>query len=113
VRKTPLTQSEIRQLESRYRELVAQISGLESISQGSVMPHPPWACRWTWKVDRKTITRGLTATKAEKMKCAIANQRTLDQTIDALREITQKLILLSPESAASPLRKNPPKSRLS
>ena len=109
----PLTQPEIRRLETRYRTLAAQIAGLESISQGSVMPHPPRAWRWTRKVDGKTVSRGLTPARAEKMKQAIANQRTLDQIIDEMREITQKLIMLSPETLPSRTLKNRPKSRLS
>jgi len=109
----PLTQPEIRRLETRYRTLVAQIASLESISQGSVMPHPPRAWRWTRKVDGKTVSRGLTPARAEKMKQAIANQRTLDQIIDEMREITQKLIMLSPETIPSRTLKNPPKLRLS
>ena len=47
------------------------------------------------------------------MKRAIVNQRKLDQIIDEMREITQKLILQSPELAPIPTRTTPLKSRLS
>ena len=47
------------------------------------------------------------------MKQAIANHRALDQIIDEMREITQKLIMLSPETIPSRTLKNPPKLRLS
>ena len=39
----------------------------------------------------------ITAEKAEQMKQAIINQRAMDGMIDEMREITQKLILESPE----------------
>lgn len=47
------------------------------------------------------------------MKRAIANQRTLDHIIDEMRGITQKLIMLSPETLPSRTLKNRPKPRLS
>jgi len=103
----------LRPLQARYRTLAARIAGLESISQGSVMPQPPRAWRWTRKVSGKTVSLGLAPEKAEKMKRAIANQRALDQIIDEMREITQKLILQSPELASIPTRTTPLKSRLS
>ena len=98
VKKTYLTSQKILQLEARYRALLSQIGNFESLSQGSVMPQPPRAWRWTRKVAGKTVSLGLTPGKAEKMKAAIANQRAMDQIIDEMREITQKLILESPET---------------
>jgi len=53
---------------------------------------------WTRKVRGKTGTRGLTAEKAEKMELAISNQRATDKIIDEMREITQKVILETPEN---------------
>jgi len=47
------------------------------------------------------------------MKQAIANHRALDKIIEEMREITQKLILESPETASVPIRQNDPKTRLS
>jgi len=93
-----LTQEEIRQMETRYRALAAELGSFASLSQGSVMPQPPRAWMWTRKVRGKTVTRGLTAEKAEKMKLAISNQRAMDKIIDEMREITQKLILETPET---------------
>lgn len=77
------------------------------------MPQPPNAWRWTRKVRGKTVTRGLTPHMATQMKLAIANQRALDQLVDEMREITQKLILLSPEPTQNPAHAIHPKSPLS
>ena len=95
--KTTLTPREMRRLKQRYSQLASQLGNFESLSQGSVMPQPPGAWRWTRKVRGKTVTRGLTAARAQKMKEAIVNQRIMDGMIDEMREITQKLILENPE----------------
>jgi len=99
VKRLQLTPREIRQLEARYRTLAARVGGFETLSQGSVMPQPPSAWRWTRKVEGKTVSLGLTPGKAEKMRQAIANHRALDEIIGEMREITQKLILQTPENA--------------
>jgi hypothetical protein len=112
-KKEPLTLREVRRLQARYRSLAKQLAAFESISQGSVMPQPPAAWRWTRKVAGKTVTRGLSNQKAQKMLQAIANQRDMDKIIDEMREITQKLILESPDLPQISVRKNPPKSALS
>jgi len=112
-KKEPLTLRKIRQLHTRYRSLAKQLAGFESISQGSIMAQPPGAWRWTRKVAGKTVTRGLSNQKAQKMRQAIANQRDMDKIIDEMREITQTLILESPDLPQVSVRKNPPKRALS
>jgi hypothetical protein len=113
VKKPHLTPQRIRQLEARYCALASQIGSFEALSQGSVMPQPPRAWRWTRKVGGKTVSLGLTPGKADKMKQAIANHRALDKIIDEMREITQKLILETPEIATIPNPRNRPKVGLS
>ena len=113
MKKTHLTPHKIQQLEARYRALASRIGSFEALSQGSVMPQPPRAWRWTRKVGGKTVSLGLTPCKAEKMKRAIANHRALDKIIDEMREITQKLILETPETAPISKRRNLPKTALS
>lgn len=88
-----LTQREIQQLTRRYQLLVEGLSRLGSISQGSVMHQPPGAWRWTRKVKAKTVSVALSAAQAAAIKQALSNQRHLDEVIDEMREITQKLIL--------------------
>lgn len=113
MKKPRLTPNKIRQLEARYRALVSRIGSFESLSQGSVMPQPPRAWRWTRKVGGKTVSLGLSPGKAEKMKQAIANHRALDKIIDEMREITQKLILETPETVPISRCGNHPKTALS
>jgi hypothetical protein len=113
VKKPPLTPAQIQPLQRRYRELASQLGGFDSISQGSVMPQPPNAWRWTRKVSGKTITVGLVPAKAQQMKQAIANHRKLDKIIIEMREITQKLILQAPDSPQNPAPPIPPKAPLS
>jgi len=112
VKHPPLTAKETQHLKARYLLLSSKLSTFDSLSQGSVMPQLPNAWRWTRKVRGKTITRGLTPEKAHKMKQAIANHRTFDKIIDELREITQKLILESPENTQISKPKNHPKPPL-
>jgi hypothetical protein len=113
VKKPHLTPNKIRQLEARYRALASRIGSFEALSQGSVMLQPPRAWRWTRKVGGKTVSLGLAPGKAEKMKRAIANQRALKKIIDEMREITQKLILETPETTPISKRRNHPKTGLS
>ncbi len=76
------------------------------------MPQPPSAWRWTRKVRGKTVSLGLSPEKAQKMKQAIANHRALDKIIDEMREITQKLILETPENTQTLASKKHPKTAL-
>lgn len=108
----PLTAREIQRLKARYQALATQLGSFEALSQGSVMPQPPKAWRWTRKVRGKTVSLGLSPGKAEKMKQAIANHRVLDGIIDEMREITQKLILGTPETAGNTTTQNRPKPSL-
>ncbi len=112
LKKKPLTPKEIRSLEARYRTLTSRLGSFGSLSQGSVMHTPPGAWRWTRKVNGKTVSLGLSSVKAERMKQAIANDRTLGKIIAELREISQKLILNSPETVRDPRGSNHPKPSL-
>ena len=76
------------------------------------MPNPPGAWRWTRKVRGKTVSLGLSTARAQKMKQAIANHRALDAIIDELREISQKLILHTPDTTDCPTAQKPPKHPL-
>ena len=113
MKKAILGTKEIRRLKTRYRLLASKLGDFESLSQGSVLPQPPRAWRWTRKVQAKTVTRGLSPSQAEKMKQAIANHRALDKIIDEMREITQKLILETPENTPISRNRNHPKTLLS
>ncbi len=113
VKKIVLTAREIRRLETRYNALLVKLGSLHEISQGSVMPQAPRAWRWTRKVAGKTVSVGLTPAKAQRMKRAIANHRALEKIIIEMREITQKLILGTPDSPPNPAKQSLPKPPLS
>ena len=76
------------------------------------MSQSPTAWSWTRKVRGKTVTRGLSSEKAHQMKQAIANHRGMDKIIDEMREITQKLILETPEKTQNLKLENHPKTAL-
>jgi len=88
-----LITSEIDQLTWRYQLLGGRLARTGWISQGSVMHEPPRAWRWTRKVKAKTVTVALSAQPAALLKQAIRNQRVLDELIDEMRQISQKIIL--------------------
>lgn len=113
VKKTELTNREIQRLTNRYRALADRLGGFGSLSQGSVMPQPPGAWIWTRKVQGKTVTQGLSAEKARKMREAIANYRELDRLVKEMREITQNLIMNSPETDSESGIPKRPKTPLS
>ena len=93
--------------------MAAQLGSFESLSQRSVMPQPPRAWIWTRKVHAKTVTLGLSAEKAQQMKSAIANYRALEAIIHEMREITQNLILRTPEIPEKARQEKRPKPALS
>ena len=103
-------EEETKMLEARCRELAKKLAGLTLISQGSVMRQPPSAWRWTRKVSGKTVSRGLSTEQAALMKRAIANQRKMDEIIDELRVISQKLVFALPGNSRKRGRVKNPKS---
>ena len=99
-----MSEEEIKKLNDRCQELANELGSLTLISQGSVMPQPPAAWRWTRKVSGKTVSRGLSAEQADLMKQAISNQRKMDAIIDEMRALTQKAIFALPRKS----QKRPP-----
>lgn len=108
-----MSEEEIKTLKSRCKELAKELGSFTLLSQGSVMPQPPAAWRWTRKVLGKTVSRGLSAEQAALMKQAIANQRKMDAIIDEMRVLTQKLIFASPRKSQSSTTAKHPKKGLS
>jgi hypothetical protein len=113
MKKPTLAPPDVRRLKARYKRLASRLSNFESLSQGSVMPQPPSAWMWTRKLKGKTVTRGLSALQAQKMKQAIANYREFEAIVHEMREITQNLILHAPESASVAHPAKHPKTPLS
>jgi len=108
-----MSDEEIKKLKSRCQDLAKELGSFTLLSQGSVMPQPPTAWRWTRKVLGKTVSRGLSAEQAVLMKQAISNQRKMDAIIDEMRALTQKLIFALPRKSQSCTTEKQPKTSLS
>jgi hypothetical protein len=108
-----MSEGEIKKLKSRIQELAKELGSFTLLSQGSVMPQPPSAWRWTRKVSGKTVSRGLSAEQADLMKQAITNQRKMDVIIDEMRNLSQKIILALPRKSMIRTTANRPKLPLS
>ena len=108
-----MNEDEIKKLKTRCEELGKELGRFTLISQGSVMPQPPSAWRWTRKVSGKTVSRGLSLEQADLMKEAINNQRKMDTIIDEMRDVSQKLILAMPRKSHRPTTEKHPKPPLS
>ena len=108
-----MSEDEIKRLKNRCQELAKELGSFTLLSQGSVMPQPPSAWRWTRKVSGKTVSRGLSAEQANLMKQAIANQRRMDAIIDEMRSLSQKIIFALPRKPQSRTPAKRPKPSLS
>jgi hypothetical protein len=108
-----MSEGEIKKLKSRIQELAKELGSFMLLSQGSVMPQPPSAWRWTRKVSGKTVSRGLSPEQADLMKQAITNQRKMDAIIDEMRNLSQKIILALPRKSMIRTTANRPKLPLS
>jgi hypothetical protein len=108
-----MSNDEIKKLNERCQELAKELGKFTLLSQGSVMPQPPSAWRWTRKVSGKTVSRGLSAQQADLMKQAIANQRKVDAIIDEMRALSQKIIFALPRTSLARSSEKQPNPRLS
>jgi hypothetical protein len=99
IKMNSMSEDEIKKLNERCQELAKELGKFTLLSQGSVMPQPPSAWRWTRKVFGKTVSRGLSAQQADLMKQAIANQRKVDAIIDEMRALSQKIIFALPRTS--------------
>jgi hypothetical protein len=85
----------VRKLRARYEQIKNQISQLDWVTQGSVTANKPGSWRWTRKVKAKTVTVTLSNQQAELFRDAITNYRTLENLVREMRQISQKVLLLS------------------
>ncbi|MCE5228635.1 hypothetical protein LLG95_03455 [bacterium] len=53
--------------------------------------------QWTWKQAGKTVTVNLSAGQRRAFERAIANQRRLEQTLTALRDVSRRILELTTE----------------
>ena len=103
-----LSAARLRALRRRYEACKAQLAALDWISEGSVSPNRgPGTWRWTRKVRAKTVTVALSAAQAEAFTQAIAQHRQMERLIQAMRALSQEVLL---QSIPGPRRRPRPKS---
>ena len=108
-----LTPGEVRQIQRRYERLKKELLGLGWICQGSLIHTPPHAWRWTRKVHAKTVTVALSESQAALYQQAIANHRRLEQVLNEMRGLSQKVLSGSVPGVRRRPRKIDPKMPLS
>jgi hypothetical protein len=90
-----LSPAQLEQIQRKYDHLKSQLLELKWISQGSVMPQPPNAWRWTRKVKAKTVTVALSQQQALLYKEAIADHRKLELILRKMRDLSQQVLMKS------------------
>lgn len=85
------------QWKRRYNRLRRSLARIGYISQGSVVQRTVSqsgrsGCQWTRKVAGKTITVSLSPSQFEAMKHAVANERTLWQTVKEMERLSRQII---------------------
>jgi len=88
-------------LQRQYRELARRLADIGFITQGSVFERRKDSAsgsryQWTWK-DPNQKTRSLTLSPEQYhwLKQALANQRRLEETLQKMRQISQRILLTS------------------
>jgi hypothetical protein len=84
-------------LQREYQRLSRSLADIGHISQGSVLDRstlrpPRSGYQWTRKVAQKTITVALSPEQFRALKKAIANRRTLQQTITKMEKISRQIL---------------------
>jgi hypothetical protein len=107
-KKTPGTGS----LHRDYQRLSRSLAEIGYISQGSTLDRstlrpPRSGYQWTRKVAQKTITVALSPEQFRALRKAIANRRTLQQTITKMEKISRQILFetLPDTSRRKPLPK--------
>src|SRR3974390_447479 len=85
------------QLQKDYQRLCRSLARTGYISQGSVgdrsnLRPPRSGYQWTRKVKGKTITVALSQSEFGALAQAIANERTLNQTIRQMEQISRRIL---------------------
>jgi hypothetical protein len=88
-----LSASDLEKLRSRYTRLAQSLAQLPWVCQGSVMPRPPCAYRWTRKVNQKTITVALSQEQAALIDTAIKHHRMLEEVLKEMRDLSERALL--------------------
>jgi hypothetical protein len=88
-------------LQRQYRQLARRLAQIGFITQGSVFERRKDSAsgsryQWTWK-DPNQKTRSLTLSQEQYrwLKHALANQRHVEETLQKMREISQRILLMT------------------
>ncbi len=99
-------------LQHEYQRLSRSLAEIGYISQGSTLDRstlrpPRSGYQWTRKVAQKTITVALSPEQFRALSKAIANRRTLQQTITKMEQISRQILFetLPDTSRRKPLPK--------
>jgi hypothetical protein len=97
VNDTPKAQ---RALKVEYQRLRRSLARTGYISQGSVQQRSVAGsgrsgCQWTRKVAQKTVSVALSPAQFEAMRQAVANERKLWKTIQAMERVSRRIIFAS------------------
>lgn len=87
-------------LKAEYRRLRQSLARIGYISQGSVQQRSVTASgrsgyQWTRKVAQKTVSVALSQPQFQAMKEAVANERKLWQTVQAMERVSRRIIFAS------------------
>ena len=88
-------------LQRQYRQLARRLAAMGFITQGSVFERRKDSAsgsryQWTWK-DPNQKTRSLTLSEEQYcwLKQALANQRQVEETLQKMRQISQRILLMT------------------
>jgi hypothetical protein len=98
-----LSEAELRELERRYKTLQRNLRDVPWLLQGTVVERPPppdsstakTTFRWTRKVRGKTVNVTLSRQQAIAFRRAIKANRKLEDTLQAMRTLSQTALLSS------------------
>ena len=93
MQKTPLSPEQLTRLTQQFEQCKAQVLQLSWFTQGSVFETQEHTWRWTRKVKAKTVTVALSAQQAQLFQQAIAQHRKLEELLEKMRAISQKILL--------------------
>lgn len=88
-------------LQRQYRQLARRLAQTGFITQGSVFERRKDSAsgsryQWTWKdADQKTRSLTLSPEQYRWLKQALANQRQVEKTLQKMRQLTQRIVLMS------------------
>lgn len=110
--KAKLSPLGLARLEEHYRRLKGELLELGWIAHGSLRPQPPRAWCLTRKVKAKTVSLALSQEQAALFQDAITNQRSLENILHQMHQLSQQALLDSVPGVRKRARSKHPKPAL-